>query len=65
MSPYIIEFRGAYSLDGSVFIALEAMDGSLVDLIALKKVYASLPLGLCVFVADADCSLGLPSHPLS
>lgn len=38
VSPYIIDFKGAYSLDGSVYIALEAMDGSLMDLISPSKV---------------------------
>eukprot|EP00906_Rhabdomonas_costata_P001863 RCo002970 len=35
--PYIIDFMGAYALDGSVFIALEAMDGSLLDLIGPNR----------------------------
>eukprot|EP01010_Urceolus_cornutus_P004980 NODE_835_length_1298_cov_290.388311_g634_i0.p1 GENE.NODE_835_length_1298_cov_290.388311_g634_i0~~NODE_835_length_1298_cov_290.388311_g634_i0.p1 ORF type:complete len:367 (+),score=46.87 NODE_835_length_1298_cov_290.388311_g634_i0:66-1166(+) len=37
VSPYIIDFKGAYSQDGSVYIALEAMDGSLMDLISPEK----------------------------
>ena len=38
VSSYIIDFMGAYALDGSVFIALEAMDGSLMDLIGPNRV---------------------------
>jgi len=34
------DFKGAYSLDGSVYIALEAMDGSLVDLISPHQVHS-------------------------
>lgn len=31
-SPYLVEFHGAYSQEGSVFIAMECMDGSLADM---------------------------------
>ena len=31
-SPFLVDFHGAYSHDGSVFIAMECMDGSLADL---------------------------------
>ena len=44
VSPYIIVFKGAYSMDGSVFIALEAMDGSLMDLVHPKKGVPEIPL---------------------
>eukprot|EP01006_Ploeotia_vitrea_P061177 TRINITY_DN77419_c0_g1_i1.p1 TRINITY_DN77419_c0_g1~~TRINITY_DN77419_c0_g1_i1.p1 ORF type:complete len:394 (+),score=57.06 TRINITY_DN77419_c0_g1_i1:33-1214(+) len=37
ISEYIIDFFGAYSHDGSVYIALEAMEGSLVDLVEDKQ----------------------------
>jgi len=48
VSPYIIDFKGAYSLDGSVYIALEAMDGSLVDLISPHQGIPEKPLACIV-----------------
>eukprot|EP01059_Diplonema_ambulator_P019744 TRINITY_DN3338_c0_g1_i1.p1 TRINITY_DN3338_c0_g1~~TRINITY_DN3338_c0_g1_i1.p1 ORF type:complete len:410 (+),score=119.25 TRINITY_DN3338_c0_g1_i1:68-1231(+) len=33
MSPHVIEFYGAYVQDGSAFIALQYMDGSLLDML--------------------------------
>lgn len=41
LSPYLIQFYGAYVKDGAAFIALELMDGSLAD---MMNPYASDPL---------------------